>query len=175
MSRPSESYREFANNIVCYGKAGWGRSERPTIPRELATAKLSEQDLPAVDADEETIGSSARTLDGYKYVGSKPPISSDHPGAKMGLPANSAREEYFSSGKVALPRDLGDLRCCLFFKRTCLHHEGISADHEVRVYLHTLVESIRQKARAGEKDSAGSHPQKPPKVERVIYIVHPPR
>jgi hypothetical protein len=125
------------------------------MPREIANAELSEQDLPAEDADEETIWKFARTLDGYKYVESRPPIPSEHPVAKLGALANSARGEYFRSGKVASPRDLGDLRACLFFEWRRLHHQGISADHEMRVYLHTLVESIRQKVRAGGKDSAG--------------------
>jgi hypothetical protein len=122
------------------------------MPREIENADLSEQDSPAEDADEETIWKLAGTLDGYKYVESKPPIPSEHSVAKLGALANSARREYFRSGKVALPRNLGDLRACLFFEWRRLHHQGIPADHEMRVYLHTLVEAISQKIRAGEKD-----------------------
>ncbi len=122
------------------------------MPREIANAELTEQDLPVHAADEETIWKFARTFGGYKHIESRPPIPSEHPVAKLGWLANSARGDYFKSGRVALPKTLGDLRACLFFERRRLHHQSISAEHEMMVYLHALVECIRQKVRAGERD-----------------------
>jgi hypothetical protein len=124
------------------------------MPREIANVELTEQDLPAPNADEEAMWKFARTFDGYRCIESKPPIPSEHPVAKLGALANSARGDYFKSGKVVLPKTLADLRACLFFEWRRLHHQGISADHEMMAYLHAILESIRQIVRAGEKDSA---------------------
>jgi hypothetical protein len=124
------------------------------MPREIANTELTEQDLPPPDADEVAMWRFARTFDGYRYIESKPPIPSGHLVAKLGALANSARGDYFKSGKVALPKTLADLRACLFFEWRRLHHQDISADREMMAYLNALVASIRQKVRAGKRDQA---------------------
>jgi hypothetical protein len=126
--------QEFVATVSALVAAGRG-------PRTIADADLSPQDVPALDADWNSIASFALTFDGYDYWGSF---------KACGEVANAAAVAFIEHR--ALPDSLTELRTCLFFEQRRAQHVGVP-DSETMEYLRALVEAIREKVVADERFS----------------------
>jgi hypothetical protein len=108
--------------------------------REIENAELSPQDIPAPDADWNSIVSFALTFDGYDHWGSV---------SACGEVANAAAIAF--TERRALPDSLTELRTCLFFEQRRAQHIGGVPDGGTMEYLYALVEAIREKVLADER------------------------
>lgn len=104
--------------------------------KEIANSDLSEQDLPSANARWDNIWKFALSFNGYKYSN------------KCGELANKAVAAFRED--KSLPRSLSDLRACLFFEQRRWHHFGEEPDIETMVYIHALIEVIREKVQNKE-------------------------
>lgn len=127
------------------------------MPSEIPNSKLSEDDLPPVNADMMTIWIFARTFDGYDYIESRPPSEHEAPSNslhRLSRFANSANAAFHNDKR--LPKTLSDLRACLFFEFRRARHLGSAKggydEGSSMPYFHALVEAIRQKVR--DKDQS---------------------
>ncbi len=111
------------------------------MAREISNADLTEDHLPAPDAEWHSIGRFALSFNGYEYWGSV---------KKCGDVANRAAGAYYAEG--VLPNSLTEVRTCLFFEQRRWRHFGFDPDEETMDYIHALLERIRQKVRAREID-----------------------
>lgn len=108
----------------------------------IPNAELKESDVPPPDADWGWIGHFALTFNGYEYWGSF---------EACGTMANQWREAWQKAR--LLPSTLTELRTCLFFEQRRWHHAGYDPDAEAMTYIRALLEAIRAKICAGERDA----------------------
>jgi hypothetical protein len=93
---------------------------------------LTIEDLPGPQADWSTIGAFALTFDAYVVLGS-----------------------FEACAEIANARNsetLTDLRTCLFFEQRRWRHFGEEPDSSSMEYIHGIVEKIRIKLGAGERN-----------------------
>lgn len=98
--------------------------------RTIANKDLTPADIPAPQADWDTIASFALTCDGYATWGSF---------EKCAEIANARRDG-----------SLTELRTCLFFEQRRWRHFGVDPDEKAMKYLRELIERIRRMVAAGE-------------------------
>ena len=101
---------------------------------EVANSDLTEEVIPAPDADWGRIGAFALTFNGYDAWA---------PSGKCGQIANQWVKRY--AERQELPDSLKELRTCLFFEQRRWRHFGYDPDDEAMTYIHALVEEIRRK------------------------------
>ena len=111
----------------------------------IANADLTENDLPAPNADWGKIGRFALSFNGYEYWGSF---------AKCGEIANKSAKIYRET-KV-LPGSLSELRTCLFFEQRAWRHYGEIPDEQAMIYIHALIKSIALRISLGQYLNAAS-------------------
>ena len=111
------------------------------MPREIANADLTEQDMPSPTAQWPQIGRFALTFDGYSYWGTFD---------KCAEISNRWEEAY--AERQALPDSLTDLRTCLFFEQRHWRHYGWDPDEQAMRYIRALLEAIRSRVLASEVD-----------------------
>jgi hypothetical protein len=109
-------------------------------PGLTANADLSPQDVPAPDADWQSIASFALTFDGYDHWGSF---------EACGEAANASMVAFVE--RRALPDSLTELRTCLFFEQRRSQHMGGIPDDVTKEYVRALVEAIRERVLAAER------------------------
>lgn len=98
---------------------------REDVKHEIANAELTLADVPAAEADWETIQRFALTFDGYAASG-----SSD----KCAEVANARRHG-----------SLTELRTCLFFEQRRWRHFGEDPDAEAMQYIRDVLGKIRSR------------------------------
>lgn len=107
----------------------------------ILNAELEEKDIPLPNADWNVISHFALTFNGYDYWCSP---------EKCGEIANNWAKAW--KKKKLLPDSLTVLRTCLFFEQRRWRHFGCDPDDDTMVYIHALVEAIRNKIQKGERD-----------------------
>jgi len=100
---------------------------------------LTPDQIPPPKAGWREIGWFALTFDGYEVHGGF---------EACGDIANQCRQAYET--RQSLPETLTELRTCLFFEQRRWRHYGYSPDENAMIYIHALVEQIREKI--GTKD-----------------------
>ena len=100
--------------------------------RIIANTELSMADIPAVDADWETICEFSRSFNGYVVHGSQENCAEI---------ANARRGD-----------SLTDLRTCLFYERIRWRYRGDEPDDETMKYIRGLVEKISDCVALGQTD-----------------------
>jgi len=108
---------------------------------EIDNTSLTESDLPSPNADWSIINQFALSFNGYDHWGSFEKC------AEIG---NESAETF--GKKKTLPKSLTDLRTSLFFEQRRWHHFGEVPDKQTMIYIHALVEAIREKIRTKEYD-----------------------
>jgi len=103
---------------------------------QIANSDLIERDLPSANARWDDIQEFALSFNGYKYSN------------KCGEFANKAVAAFRED--KSLPRSLSDLRACLFFEQRRWRHFDEEPDIETMVYIHALIEAIREKVKNKE-------------------------
>jgi len=103
---------------------------------EIPNDELSDDNLPGPEADWRDISYFALSYDGYSRLGST---------KNCGKLANAAKARFEESG--AVPDSMDDLRVCLFFEQRRWHHFGQHPDGDTLIYIHALMDAIREKAK----------------------------
>ena len=111
------------------------------MSNEIATADLTELDVPSSGAAWAEIGRFALSFNGYEHQGSF---------EKCAEIANRWRDAY--RGEGPLPDSLTELRTCLFFEQRRWRHFGLDPSEEGTDYVHAVVERIRERVRSREID-----------------------
>lgn len=99
---------------------------------EIDNQTLKIEDIPSIDADWSTVSKFAITYNGYKVHGSFEAC------AKI---AHSRAEDTLTA-----------LRTCLFFTQRAWNHFGDEPNAEAMTYIRSLVEKIRAKVAANERE-----------------------
>jgi len=105
----------------------------------LENQDLKESDIPKPASAWLDIRSFASSFHGYEYFGSNGACT---------MFANSAVKNFKANG--VLPDKLSELRSGLFFEQRRIVHFGSPPDDVKMVYIHALLEKIREKVRAGD-------------------------
>jgi hypothetical protein len=98
-------------------------------------ALLKAADVPSQTASWTIIGRFALTFDGYEAIG----------GSQCGELANGANREFVNNPISIQNLSLTEARACLFFEQRRFHHLGCEPEREERVYINTLLDTIRNK------------------------------
>ncbi len=97
---------------------------------EIPNERLRPEDVPAPDAEWDTIDAFGLTFNGYKACGSF--------------------EKCAAIANQQLDSTLTELRICLFFEGRRWHHYGDEPEEEATACIRGIVEKIRTKVLAGE-------------------------
>ena len=102
------------------------------LPDEIDNENLSLSDIPRPSDPFERVQQFGYTFNGFKKLGSFEACA---------VIANEQRHNT-----------LTELRACLFFEQRRWHHYGDTPEEEARAYQRELVEKIRSKLEANERD-----------------------
>ena len=109
------------------------------IEHPLENKDLKETDIPPAGSSWLEIRSFASSFYGYDYFGSTGACT---------IFANEASKNFNEHN--TLPDELSELRSCLFFEQRRIVHFGSSPDEKKMLYIHALLEKMREKVKAGE-------------------------
>jgi hypothetical protein len=93
----------------------------------ISSSQLQPTDIPAPDANYETISAFALTFDGYAWS------------AVVGAFANRTAAAYANDAGCLNERTLSELRACLFYEQRRHRHMGEDPGAEDRVYMGALM------------------------------------